>query len=488
MNLAEKFHQFIQSSKDKVAVIEDNKKLTYIQLWEKIEKLSKGLRNIGIKEGDNVAIILPSSVDFIISLFAIHKINAVAVPFEPVFTTSEYKGMFKECSPKAIITSSYIILKVLGYEESLLEDRKLIVIDDDSWIRQKYANVINFKELYEIGRLEKESVKFSSFEDCVSTIVYTYRGYGYPVGAMLTHENIYYGIMALVDMAKDAHNFLTVLPMAHIFGLLGSVLGPLFRGDTIVVLKSHSAKEVFRAIEKYEINFMIGVPTLLLYLIKRYNKNKHNLSSLKYCICGGNFLSSRVHKFIESRMGINIFQGYGLSEGLVVACNSLETGINKPGTLGFVRKGIKVKVIDENLSEVKTGTKGEIMVGGPTVMKGFYRREKETKEVLKDGWLLTGDYGSIDKDGYLHFSSLKKRIAKIGGHSIDLLEIEKIVNSHPCVLKTEAYAKTDLIWGQKVGVNVSLGRDVDEDEIIKYCSERLCFYKIPKKLKLSYRK
>lgn len=483
MNLASSLYQISKSMGDKISIIEDEKEISYKELWERIDKLGDAFLKLGIKEGDKVAIILANCKEFIFVFFAILKINAIAIPIEPVFTTYEYKEMFDESSPCAIITSSYIITKVLGYEKSLLESRKLIIVDIDPWIKEKYPDSLDFEDLYKMGESSKNP-QIPCKDNQIASINYTYRGYGYPVGAVLSHENYFYCVNGWSETISDNRIFLLILPMAHVFALISAVIAPLLQGSAVIIMRSYAAREIFKAIDKYKVDYMIGVPTLYLYLMKVYDKSKYDISSLKYSISGGSFLPHKIHSLIEHKMGIKIFQGYGLTEGLIVSCNPKLK--NKPGSLGLPGNGIKVKIVTENgKEERRIGAKGEIVISGPTVMRGFYKREKETKDVLRDGWLYTGDYGSLDEDGYLYFEGLKKNIAKVGGHSVDLKEIEKVLVSHPCISNVKVYTKKDELWGEIITAEIFLGKKISEDKINKFCSDRLGVYKMPKEIILN---
>ncbi|MGM0568497.1 MAG: class I adenylate-forming enzyme family protein [Elusimicrobiota bacterium] len=480
MNICSVLKDAALSCGDKTAVVEGEEQLTYSGLWDCVKNLGEGLRRIGIKENDRVALILPTSKDFLLSFFALMKINAVAIPFEPVFTTGEYKKMFRECKPKAVITSSYIILKILGFEEYLIKGRKIIISDSDPWIKKKYKGSCNFKELMS----QKGSGDMDMEGENIASINYTYRGFGYPVGAMLSHSNYYYGARALDNVAIDAKSFLSVLPMAHIFCLIAGAVAPVFRKAMIVILKSHSAREIYKKISHYKIDLMIGVPTLYIYLMKVFRKDRHDVSSLKYPISGGNFMNEETQREIKNTMGLRILQGYGLTEALIVSANS--ESANKPPSVGLAGKGVEVKIYDnENKKECETKAGGEIIIKGPTVMKSFYKKEKESRQVLRDGWLHTGDYGHIDGEGYLYFDGLKKNIAKVGGESIDLREIEEVLHSHPCIRDVNLRAGDDELWGQKIIANVDLGKDMTKDEIETYCRGRLASFKVPKVINIS---
>lgn len=482
MNLTNFIYEIVKEKPNNIAIIEENNEMTYKFLWEKIEELARGCLEIGIKEGDRVVVILPNSKEFVFFFLALLKIGTIVVPLQPIYTNREYKEFFEEVAPTYIVTTTYILTKVLAYESSFLEKYKFIISDDAPWIRLKYKEIINFNDLINLGK-SKEGSRISITDNLIASINYTYRGYGYPLGVVLTHENYLASVEMISSLDWPGKRFLTVLPMAHIFSLVSYVIMPLLKGFTIVILRIHAAWEFLKAIEEHKIEIIYGVPTFYSYLLKAFDKSKFDISSIKCAISGGSYLSGDLQKELEQKLGIKFFQGYGLTEGLIVSSNNYLK--NKYGSLGPPVDGIKVKIITDNKEdETNIGVKGEIAARGPNVMLGYYKKDKETKDVLKDGWLYTGDLGRMDDDEFLYFLGYKKNIAKVGGQCVDLKEIEKILMTHPYVYNTKVYSEQDSFWGDTIVAEIFTGKKISEEEILNFCNGRLAIYKIPKKIKL----
>lgn len=451
-------------------------------MWESIEFLGRGLSDSGVNQGDRVVILLPNSKEFIYAFMAVLKIGAVAVPLKTIFTNREYKEFFDETEPKFIVTTSYIFLKVLAYESSFLEKYQFIISDEDPLLKLKYRNIVFLGDLIQTGK-SKHQEKGLIVENDMASINYTYTGYGYPIGAILTHDNY----LSSVDMISsqdyvrgDKH--ISALPMAHIFGLICHVLVPLLKGLTTVIVKGHAAWEFLKAIEEQKVDVIYGVPTFFTYLLKSFDKSKFDLSSVQCAISGGSYLTADLQRELELKLGIKFFQGYGLTEGLVSSNGYTK---EKIGTLGAPLKGLEVRIVIDNSREGNAGQpKGEIVVKGPNVTSGYYKKNEETKEAIKAGWFYTGDYGEIDDEGFIHFLGYKKNIAKVGGNIVDLTEIEKVLMSHPHVYHTKVYSEHDTFWGEIVIAEVHTGKKTDEDEILDFCGERLAVYKIPKRIKI----
>jgi len=482
MNLGTSLHWVSTKMEDKVCLIEDSQEVTYSQLWKNIETLAKAFLKIGVKENDKVVIILPNCKEFIYSFYSLARINAISVPLNTYITSYELDKIFKDCNPKAVITTYDLYKKKIAP----VVNKDILIILSDEPSEPVRGGMFELKELLVkcgAGKLPR----FSASNDQTATINYTYRGLGYALGAMLTHGNYHYGAIAYIRLTEimTKHKVLLITPMSHIFTLISGVIVSLLRGATIVIIKGFIPSHVFKTIEEHKIDFMIAVPTIYISFLRNYEKGRFDISSLKYGITGGSYMSVDMHEKIKKEMGIELFQGYGLTETVPVTCNPRSW--NKPESLGVPGRNMKVEIADENGKIVLRGIKGEIVVGGPSVMKGYYNRDNENKRFIKNNWFHTGDYGWIDKDGYVYFDSLKKNIIKVGGNNVDLNEVKGVLELFPGVKNVRLDVVEDELWGHRIYAEtvVSSDKDITEKEIKTFCSQRLAIYKIPKKISIS---
>lgn len=421
MNLVQVLESQAKNHLDKIAIIEKGKEVTYRELWQRVDRLAKAFLELGIKEGDRIAICLPNCQEYIYAFFASLKINAIAVPLKQTLTSYELKTILKDCKPSLLITDNLHLRRMLPFELSVGAGK--FVICNKHILRIGVA-----KRMIKLGDLFKGSAglgtSFPADNDTVASINYTYRGYGYPLGAMLTHGNYKAGAEGYVYTVeiKGKEKTLLMLPMFHIFPFMSCIIVPLFTNGTIIILHNPNYKKVFEEIDKNEINIIISVPVFYLNLLKNFNKTNFKLNTVSYIISGGDILPLDLFSFIKESFRWEIRQGYGLTECMPIICNPILG--NRPETLGKVGFGVKVKIVDEKGNKKKQGEIGEIVVGGPTVMKGYYNKQRETQDILKDGWCYTGDYGYFDEKEYLHFSGLKKQITKVGGNMVDLVEVK----------------------------------------------------------------
>lgn len=479
MNLGTSLHWVSTKMKDKVCLIEGDTEVSYFQLWKNIEKLAKAFLKIGIKENDKIAIILPNCKEFIYSFYALARINAISIPLNQSLTSYELENILNDCKPKTLITTCYL------YRTKILPIFNNIIITIDECNEPK-TKIYNFKDLFKLARTRRLP-DFKSSNSQVATINYTYRGLGKPLGAMLTHGNYHYGAIAYVRLTElmTRHKVLLITPMFHIFTLISCVIVSLLRGATIVIMKSFIPSHVFKTIEEHKIDFIIAVPTVYILLLKNYDRKRYNVSSLKYGITGGSYMSVDMHDKIKKEMGIELFQGYGLTETVPVTCNPRLR--NKPESLGVPGRNMKVEIANEKGEIVSCGIKGEIVIGGPSVMKGYYNGNGENKRFIKNGWFYTGDYGWKDTDGYVYFSGLKKDIVKIGGNNVDLNEVKRVLKLFPGAKNVRLDIVEDELWGHKIHAEIAISskKEITEKMMKAFCSQKLAIYKIPKKIVLT---
>ena len=477
MNLGTSLHWVSKKMRDKTALIEGELRLSYSELWNNIELLAAALLKIGIKEDDRVAILLPNCKEFIYSFYALARINAISIPLNQYATSYELKWIFEDSAPTVVITTSLLYKNKVA---SISRPDMPVILIDNAGINEK--GIHSLDRLLKLDSENKILPKFNTSNNRIATINYTYRGLGKPLGAMLTHGNYHYGAMNYMRHTEimTKQMVLLVIPMSHIFTLISCVIVSLLRGATIVIMKSFIPSHIFKTIKEHRIDFMVAVPTVYVSLLRNYDKKRYDISSLKYGITGGSYMPSYLHERIKNEMGIELFQGYGLTETMPITCNPRSK--NKPESLGIVGRNFKVKMVDERGRVVPCGEKGEIIVKGRSVMRGYYNRNGENEKFLKDGWFYTGDYGWMDKEGYVYFAGLKKEIVKIGGYNVDLNGVKDTLESFKGVKSVKLDILEDELWGHRINAEVKVApqKKITEKIIRSFCSERLASYKIPK--------
>jgi len=488
MNITTLFYETARDFAKKAALVENDEEVSYKELADRIEKLSVAFREIGIKENDKVALILPNSSEFMSCFLALLKINAIVSPLSPEITPYELKGIFNNLKPHAIISIPILIDRV-GYEYSTLLDNKICVVQGNITAGNQTKKYFSLNELYGL-RLDAYDIMGDRGMDGeqVATVNYTYRGTGHPLGAMLSHSNYIECTLAYLKNTRmsSQHRVLSFLPLSHVYPLVGCMLAPILCGATVIISKNYLPRAILKIIDDYQIDYLTAVPSIYLLLLRNNKRNIYDLSSLTCCLTGGAYMPQDVQEAVKNEMGVEVLQGYGLTESLLIAINPF--GNNKRCSLGLPFKdNFRFLIVGENGVCMKANEIGEIAVNSPTVMRGYYNQKKETDAVLKNGWLYTGDYGCLDDEGYLYFTGLKKKVANVGGNLVDLKEVQNILLSHPLVSDASVDVREDDLWGHVVEAKVvSKGNgELTENEIKSFCSAKISRYKIPKVIRFT---
>lgn len=476
MNFTHIIKSILTKYPDKCAIIDNDVHVSYQEFWEKLNFISRLYLDKKIKHNDRILIVLPNSINFILYYFATLKIGAISVPVKESFKISEFSAIIDNCQPKLFVTSK----KWLDENNDIINKLNI------------KAEIIN-TDTVEIENEKNDTGIYLTKNNDLACISYSYFGDGYPKGAALSHANLIYAAIGYSRHLGFTHDdiFLVILPMPHVFSFSGCINTPIIKGSTIVITSKYSPKFICTYIEKYNISVLTATPVLYESLSSYKNINKYDISSLRICITGGELMTSKKHKEITSVLKTNLLQGYGLTETLPILCNP-PNGQNKPGSLGIPgRKDIFIRIVNTENQEVKTGEIGEILIKSPTSISGYYNQPEDTKIIIKDDWLHSGDLGKMDNDGFIHYCGLKKKIFNIYGNNIDPLELENVLQKHPIIDNAVAYLKcppdTDSVIGSKIlcaDIYLKDTKNISAKEIRTYCLDKIAKYKIPKDINI----
>ncbi len=323
-----------------------------------------------------------------------------------------------------------------------------------------------------------------------AAILYTSGTTGKPKGAVLTHKNLLSNADAGVKMFKVTRKdrFLLFLPMFHAFSFMVCMLLPITVGARVIILKSVKPfSRVIKAVVLGRATFFIAIPPVYnLLSMKRFPRLIFRLLPLRICVSGAAPLPSDTLERWDKNYPVPLLEGYGLTEASpIVSCNPLD-GVRKPGSVGVPLPGIEVRIISEDGAGLPPGQVGEITVRGPNVMRGYLNAPQETADVLKDGWLLTGDLGYLDKDGYIFIVDRKKDLIISHGMNIYPREVEEALYAHPAVRQAAVVGVKDAGRGEvpKAFVSVHEGHTVTEKELKAFLKKRLASFKLPRQVEL----
>lgn len=430
MNVTELVRKAARSDPERPAVIEAGREVTYGDLWERVEAVAAGLRALGLGEGSTVALLLPNGEEFICALLALLRINAVAVPLKVQTDRRDLRFMLEKSRPVAIFLSAELLKELIRSDSDLIAGRKVILGSErgeeprilDPGNRLEEVELFGFSDLLSLRRKASSSPgPIRAGRTQLASINFTYRGYGYPLGSMLTHHHYIHGAIRYIKLEEIEADMriLLSLPAAHIFPLIGCIFVPLLAKATIVIAGSLTPRKLFKTIEEHRVNILASVPTLYDFLAKHFRPGEADLSSIRFGICGGEPLPEGLHERVRKKLGFEIVEGYGLTETMPVTCNRPRD--NRPGTLGVPGHDVRLRISNSEGNECQTGEVGEIWVQCPSVMLAYQDAPSETSDVFQAGWFRTGDLGRVDDEGLLYFHGVIKAITKVRGITADLV-------------------------------------------------------------------
>lgn len=476
MNVAQASLENLERYGEYSFLLFQEKAFTNKELNKKANQFAHHLMNSGIAEDDRVIVILPNLPDVLVSYQAILKIGAIIVPINLSLSESEIQYIVENCEPKMVITDSENEQKIKRSIKSI-KNKPIIQLVDAPSHEQSVLEDLDLK----IKQKDKHDV---------AAIIYTSGTTGKPKGAMITHDNLSAVKMELQalgllnsDGTRPIDNQTTMLvslPISHIYGLTVTMMAYTL-GAKIVLMPRFDLEKTFQMIQNEKINLFAGVPTMYLWMAQFAEAKNYDVSSVKYWISGAAPLPEDVRNRFEQTFNTKIIEGYGLTESTAsFALQRLERPI-KPNSVGQLIPDAEIKVFDEHGRALDIGEIGELAIKGRNVMKGYFRMEEETKKVLKDGWLMTGDVGYIDEDGDIFIVERKKDLIIRGGFNIYPREVEEVLIQHPAVLEAGVIGVPNQDLGEVVKAFVTLnpGQTVDKKTLLQYCEQNLAKYKVP---------
>ena len=497
LNLASIIEQHARLAPDKEAIVCGDTCINYGMLNSLSNNVAHAVREMGIEAGDKVALCSPNLPFFPIVYYGILKAGAVVVPLSILFKPREVAYHLADSDAKAVFvfegTDELPLSKTVkeGFENTETCEN-LIVMTAETSAPSPFKEHKTLTQVISDKPDEFETVPTKP-ED-TAAILYTSGTTGQPKGAELTHLNIFlnsvttYGIhMPMLDFTDGKQkSVLITLPLFHTTGQTVQMNTNLYGGNRIVLLPRFTPETTLETMKKEKINFWIGVPTMYWALVKYVQENDIDVSkiseNLKVCSSGGAPMPVEVMKDFERVFGVRVMEGYGLSETSPLATFNHFEKPSKPGFVGQPVFGVDVKCFDADDKEVPQGERGEIVIRGNNVMKGYYKRPEATAEAFRNGWFHTGDIGIKDEDGYLQIVDRKKDMILRGGYNIYPRELEEIIMTHEAVSLVAVIGIPDEKMGEEVKAFVvkNKGAEISEEEFIAWCKEQFASYKYPR--------
>ena len=497
LNLASIIEHHARLTPDKEAIVWNEMRFSFGQLNGLANRVANALTEMNVGHGDKVALCCPNLPFFPIAYYGILKAGAAVVPLNILFKEREIAYHLSDSDSKAIFvfegTDELPLAQTAKDGFDKVENcEHFIVMTIDPLADAPFENA---KTLTEITAGQSEEFEtFPTSADDTCAILYTSGTTGQPKGAELTHLNLMTNVTTMFLLHTPVLDFtdgeqktcLITLPLFHTTGQTCQMNTNLYGGNRIVLLPRFDPQTTLEAMKKERVNFWTGVPTMYWSLLRYVEENDVDISTIaehiKAVTSGGAPMPVEVMKEFEQKFNVRVAEGYGLSETSPLASFNHFDKPSKPGTVGHPIFGVEVKCFDENDREVAPGTRGEIVIRGSNVMKGYYKRPEETAEVFRSGWFHTGDIGIVDDEGYLSIVDRKKDMILRGGYNIYPRELEEIIMTHEAVSLVAIIGVPDERLGEEVKAFVVTKNnfDIKEEDFIAWCKTQFAANKYPR--------
>ncbi|WP_462413410.1 long-chain-fatty-acid--CoA ligase [Neobacillus sp. Marseille-QA0830] len=456
------------------AIVFRNASLTYQELAELVKVKATGLQKYGLKNGSHVALMMTNKPEYAVAYFSLLAIGATVVPINPTFKASEIMYILNDSEAEAIIVDEVGLSEVKKSVAELATVKQIFSLPPEE----------SFIHWEDISGNPADFWPEPKDRDDDAQIIYTSGTTGKPKGAMITHGNLEWMSQTSADILELTKNdrVLVVLPLFHAYAKLQGLLQCVLRGCTIYLEERFIPDVILQRIAENKISVFLGVPTMYTMFVHSPRIKEFNFSSLRIAGSGGASLPVEILEKVKTEMGVEIGEGYGQTESTVmISCFPNEIG-KKPGSVGVPLPGIELKIVDPSGIEVPQGEVGEIIFKGPNTMKGYYKKQIETDETIKDGWLYTGDLGRQDDQGYLYIVDRKKDMIIRGGYNVYPREIEEVLYTHPEIVECAVVGESDPVFGEEVAAYVVTKSERTPEEIVDFCKQQLAHYKVPRKI------
>jgi long-chain acyl-CoA synthetase len=507
--LIDEFSESASQRPDHAALLFQGKAISYRELDGLSTAFASALIGLGVKPGDRVAVLLPNTPQIILSLFGVWKAGAIVVPLNPLYTERELEHAFCESGAETVVVLTPFYKKVKAIQA-----------------RTPLRNVIatNIKEflpslkkiLFTILKEKKDghSIALGPGDWWLQDLLIKHKGTskpshpvrysdpaillfsggttGTPKAALGTHHSLFMAGTQLrtwlKNMLEDWDDIIMLnMPLFHAYGLVGVLATGLVGHNTFALIPNpRDLDDLLETIQKVRPAFLPGVPTLFNALLDhpKVKSRQVDLTSLKLCISGASSLLAETKQRFEKVTGGHIIEAYALTESMLGATVSPVLGVYKPGSIGIPLPDVEVRIVDVETGQAKltSGEIGEILLRAPQIMQGYWNKPEETANMLRDGWLYTGDIGYQDEDGYVFIVDRKKDLIKPSGFQVWPRDVEEVIGTHPAVAEVCVGGVPDAhtVEAVKAWVVLYAGQQLSEAELRDYCRERLAAYKVPK--------
>lgn len=467
MNIAQHVERGRRIDPDRPALAFEGRAWSYAELDREASRAASAFAALGAGAGDRIALVLPNTPAWAVCYLGAQKLGAVTVSINPNLKPHEIRFILEDSGARIAVASADARRALAGEPVESIE----------TWLVADSGSASSLDDL-----MRGASPDFAAIDlapEAPSAIVYTSGTTGFPKGAVLSHANVVSNVEAKRRYLgiRPEDRLLLFLPLFHCFGQNAIFNAALQSGATVLLGRRFDADEVLETIRRERATMFFGVPATFILLHDR--AERRDLEGLRYVFSAAAPLPVEIEKAWEAKFGLPIYQGYGLTETSPFASYNHESR-RKPGSVGTPIDGVEMRVVDvETGEELPPGAPGEIVVRGPNVMLGYWRRPEETAEAMRGGWFHTGDVGRMDDEGYFFVEDRVKDMVNVGGMKVYPAEVENVLYGHPKVAEAAVYGVPDPVMGERVCADIVARSGVHEAAIVAFCRERLADYKVP---------
>ncbi len=484
---------------EKVAFNFYGREISFREFDQRTNQLAMALIDFGLKKGDRVSLFLENSPQFVIGYFAILKAGGVVVAANPMFKEDELKYELMDAGARIIIAQDFLYPKVrnvreeaglshvilTSYRDYLPASLSLPLHPSMQGPKERFPETLDLLQLMDSYRPEQLSIPINLRED-LALLQYTSGTTGLPKGAMITHFSLMTNTVgsAVWNGVLEEDILLSILPFFHVTGMIHSMCRPVYTGTTNIMLARFDPEAILQAIHKYRCTLWSSITTMNVAIVNHPDVEKYDLRSLRVCGSGGAPVPKEILEKWRKIIGTELAEGYGLSETIS------QTHMNpylrpRYGSIGLPQFGIDCRIVDvETGVDLPLDQEGELLIKGPTVMKGYWNRPEATAEALKDGWLYTGDIARMDEDGYFYIVGRKKELIKASGYSVFPAEVENFLYGHPAIKEVAVIGVPDPYRGENIKAVIVLKPEYENkvraEEIVAWCKGKMAAYKYPR--------
>ena len=496
-----------ESYPDATATIYFGRRRTYRALHRDVVRFAAGLRALGVRPGDRVALMLPNCPQFLIAFYATLRIGAVVVPCNPLYTPREIAHQLSDAEAETIVVLSriYPVIRaaradtplrnviVTNIKEGMPPVTKLLFTlakERKDGHRQAFARDPGAIAFAALLRSPGDGAPAAVHPNDLAVLQYTGGTTGVPKAAMLSHRALLANTLQsrawFNNLVDGRDTMMAVMPLFHVYGLTTVMNMGVQAAAALILEPQFDLARVLADTQKFRPKLFHGAPRIYNAIVNAPDAAKYDLRSIEACISGSAPLMLETARKFKAMTGGNLVEGYGLTEASPVThCNPVFTeSLNRIGTIGLAFPDTETRIVDLETGErdVTPGDAGELVIRGPQLMDGYYKRPDETATTLRNGWLYTGDIATMDADGYVTIVDRKKELIIVSGFNVYPREVEEALSRHPEVVEAAAIGVPHPIKGEEVKAFVvrKPGGIVTADELIAFCRESLAPFKVPK--------